>query len=103
MSNENEEKLIKVAIVEALDHFTSFNNDDNNVSKTIIRYIGEIVGEDDDYIILEGKRYLNMLDMESQFLTFHILKKVIERIGIADIQMKEVDHSLDKFDLKHYS
>jgi len=39
---------IEIRIIDVLDHFTT----DSNENKIIARFIGEFVGEDDDYITL---------------------------------------------------
>jgi len=44
--------MTKVLIIEALDHFRTVNIDTKNC---VLRYIGEYVEEDDDYITLRYK------------------------------------------------
>lgn len=83
------EENVTVMVIEALDHFTTLETNHMKESQAIIRYVGILVEENENYIVLEGHR-ADLEDNDSNITAYHVMKKAIKKMGTAEITLVEV-------------
>ncbi len=75
---------MKIMIIDALDHFGTNLIAENQV---IIRFIGEFIEENDEYITLRYKQG-NILDIECEDEFFKIVKSTILSQKSVEVNLK---------------
>jgi len=76
----------EIRIIDVLDHFTTDSNED----RVVARFIGEFVGENDDYIMLKHITSNINIDDSIEEVSKLVKKAIIQQwVGYIDIEFKK--------------